>query len=147
MHEKDSVLLYLTCFKWMQSVVLIQMPKKWRESFQSNFKITFTVEKLRENMTHKRLGRKCRKRKRNGGDEEEEEGEGGGRSKWHSVPRSTSGTWLFRNESKATCYRDPENERREENQYRAIKHKAWLCGAEENLLFIKFTPPPRTHSP
>lgn len=39
---------------------------------------------------------------------------------------------------------DPRTKRKksEKNQYSAIKHKAWLCEAEGNLLFIKFTPPP-----
>lgn len=46
--------------------------------------------------------------------------------------------------SKMRAMPDPRTKRKRggENQYGAIKHKAWLCGAEGNLLFIKFTPPP-----
>lgn len=61
-------------------------------------------------------------------------------NKWHSTLRTTLATWLFQNESNAR----PRNEKkkREKNQYSAIKHKARLCGAEGNLLFIKLTPLP-----
>ena len=61
-------------------------------------------------------------------------------NRWHSALSATLATWLFQNESNAW----PRNKkkRRGKNQYTAIKHKASLCGAERNLLFIKFTPPP-----
>ena len=115
---------------------------KQPESVQSHLEITLTVEKLQKAWNTKGIKGKVRK------------GEGvgvgvrgwrrgrrrRGENKWHSTPRSTLATWLFQNESNAR----PKNEKkeREKNQYSAIKHKAWLCGAEGNLLFIKFTPPP-----
>ena len=110
-----------------------QTAGKCSKSFQDNLDSWEATKRMKHKRHHEEGERRKKRRVREWRRRRRE-------NKWHSAVRSTLATWLFQNESNAR----PKNEKkkREKNQYSTIKHKARLCGAEGNLLFIKFTPPP-----